>query len=405
MNQNLKIFGAGAVNCTNLIKAERHVSEMLLHAEKAHRSGKQKRFRYFAAEYLNSYDARLMAVREAYRALNWGRRPEINALPGIAKSLDAWIGADEPMRVNIEPKDSGDYRIVMDFGIINRALQYLVFPLVGASADLHDHQYGTLGGGTHAAISYVRDMLMEGCVYAVEIDVANCFGSFDEKKVPGLLSIPKEVTQRTVISRYLNLVPGNLRDCFGPADEDGQESILLVDTLAEARLGVPQGSALSSLIAEVLLAIPLKTLPIFGRVAGYADNILVMSNSETDGVAMSQALCSALKAHPAGPLRPKVRDFFGRPIDFLGHRLTVIGGQVKIEPIPDNETQFQHGLASAFSCLNRTDISKERRTRKARELATYVRSWTAAFKLCVGMSERRQHLLVQIAQAQTSQCS
>lgn len=198
-------------------------------------------------------------------------------------------------------------------------------------------------------------------------------------------------------SRYLNLVPGNGRDLFGPADEDAQEPILLVDTLAEVRSGIPQGSALSPLIAEVLLAIPLKTLPVFGRVAGYMDNILLMAKSENDGVAMSKALWSALKAHPAGPLRPKVRNFFGRSIDFLGHRLTVIGEQVKIEPIPDNEIKFQHEFASAFSYLKRTDISKGRRVRKSDELSTYVRSWTAAFKLCAGMAERRQHLLAQIA--------
>jgi hypothetical protein len=338
-----------------------------------------------------------LAVQEAYGALRWDRRPDISKLPAIATSLDAWAGTDEAVRVNIELKDNGDDRKVMDFGLANRSLQYLVLPLVYASADLHAHQYGTRGRGTHAAISYVRDMLMEGYVYALEIDVANCFGSFDETRVPGLLSIPEEVTQRTIISRYLNLVPGNLRDLFGPADEDGQEPILLVDNLAEARSGIPQGSALSSLVAEVLLAISLKTLPVFGRVAGYMDNILLMAKSENEGVAMSKALCGALKSNPAGPLRPKVRNFFGRPIDFLGHRLTVMGEQVKIEPIPHKEMEFQQEIASAFSYLKRTDISKARRVRKSDELSTYVRSWTAAFKLCAGMAERRQHLLAQIA--------
>lgn len=112
---------------------------------------------------------------------------------------DAGLLALGKTQVNIEPKDNGDYRIVMDFGLANRALQHLVLPLVCAGADLHAHQYGTRGGGTHAAISHVRNMLMEGYGYAVEIDVANCFGSFDEKRVPGLLSIPEEVTKRTVI--------------------------------------------------------------------------------------------------------------------------------------------------------------------------------------------------------------
>ena len=81
------------------------------------------------------------------------------------------------------------------------------------------------------------------------------------------------------------------------------------------------------------------------------DNILLMAKSENEGVAMSKALCGALKSNPAGPLRPKVRNFFGRPIDFLGHRLTVMGEQVKIGPTPHNEMEFQQEIASAFSFL------------------------------------------------------
>ena len=386
---------ASAVNCTNN-RAERHVAKMLSRAASAYLNGEQKRFHYHSSAYLNSYDARRVAVQEAYNALAYDRRPDATTLPDIAKCLNAWAGTNEAVRVNIKPKgNNGDYRLIMDFGIENRALQYLGLPLIRITANLHPHQYGAQGG-THAAISYVRDMLLQGYVFAEEFDIKDCYPSFDEKKVPGLLSIPKEVTQRTIISRYLNLVPGNLRDVFGPADANGQEPILLVDALAEARPGIPQGSALSSLITEALLAIPLKTLPVFGRVTGYMDNILLMAKSENDGVAISKALYCALKAHPAGPLRPKVTNFFGKPVDYIGHRFTRIGAHVKIEPTPDNEVEFRQMVSADFRTLKRADISESRRARTARNLKTYVRSWTAAFSLCDGMKERRDKLLCQI---------
>jgi hypothetical protein len=151
---------ASAVNCTTN-RAERHVAKMLSRAASAHRNGEQKRFRHHSSAYLNSYDARLMAVQQAYEALRPNCRPAIGTLPALAAALDPWSGTNEPVRVSVKPKKNGDYRILSDFGITNRALQYLVSPLIKATTDLHPHQYGCQGG-THAAIQYVRQMQSEG---------------------------------------------------------------------------------------------------------------------------------------------------------------------------------------------------------------------------------------------------
>jgi hypothetical protein len=202
-----------------------------------------------------------------------------------------------------------------------------------------------------------------------------------------------------VLGRYLNLVSGNLYDVFGgPADDnDGEVPIQIVDVLAEARLGFAQGSASSSLVAEVLLSNVLKALPETGKAAGYSDNILTMAKSEKDGVMMSLALCDALKTHPAGPLRPTTRDFFGKPIDFLGHRLTKFTDHVRIDPTPDNEAQFNDTLSFGLFKLKRPGLTKNQKARKACVLQGYTRSWCAAFKLCTDMKARRDKLLNQIA--------
>jgi hypothetical protein len=244
-------------------------------------------------------------------------------------------------------------------------------------------------------------MLSEGYGYAIEHDLENCYGSFHGAKVPDLLCLPKEVTERVILSRDLNLVSGNLYDVFstvGPADDDdGEEPIMIVDVLAAARLGFAQGSASSSIVLEVLLSNVLKALPKTGKVAGYSDNNLTMAKSEKDGVMMSLALRSALKAHPAGPLRPTTRYFFGNTIDYLGHRLTKFAGHVQIDPTPDNEAEFNDVLSSRLLRLKRPGLTKNQKARQALVLQRYVRSWCAAFKLCTGMTARRDKLLNQIA--------
>ncbi len=81
----------------------------------------------------------------------------------------------------------------MEFGLENKALQYLVLIVLKVVADLHPHQFGTGNGGPHAAIKHIAQAMKDGFVWTIEIDIENCFASFDGKKIIDLLPIPKEV--------------------------------------------------------------------------------------------------------------------------------------------------------------------------------------------------------------------
>jgi hypothetical protein len=268
----------------------------------------------------------------------------------------------------------------------------------------------------HAAIKHVAQAMKDGHLWAVEIDIENCFPSFDEGKVADLLPFPKEVTEQVLLARNLNLVPGNLLDLlggepggvddvpygsshapqFGPACGLG---ILGAKVLAEARQGIPQGSAASPLLAETLLALPLKQLPSMGQVFAYVDNFLIMAKSEDDAVSMAKALGCALQAHSAGPLRPKMKGRFhaGQPIDFLGHRLTAHHGTVLIEPSPLKQQEFEAKVKTGLACVKGKSLSLTARARTIQELRKYVRSWTAAFKLWPQAEMHRKHWLTKIA--------
>ena len=171
--------------------------------------------------------------------------------------------------------------------------------------------------------------------------------------------------------------------------------IIGAQILAEARQGIPQGSAASPLLAEMLLALPLKQLPSMGQVFAYVDNFLIMAKSEHDAVSMSKALGCALKAHPAGPLRPKIKGVFraGEPIDFLGHR----HGSVKIEPSPDNLKKFGYEMSRGLSSIKGSSLSPAARARKVRELTRKVDGWASAFKLCENIQLHKEHWLAKIA--------
>jgi len=382
----------------------------------AHVAGKRKKVNHRIRRYLNSHHARLLATELARRAMKPHRRFPKALVPSIASSLDPWVGTAEEVRVNVIPKgDSGDYRVTTDFGPENRALQFLLLRLLRVMADRHPHQFGTGNGGSHAAIKHVAQAMKDGSIWAVEIDIENCFPSFGGDGVVDLLPLPKEVTKSVLISRHLNLVPGNLLDLFGeepggvhhvphgaphiphvgPASDLG---FLGAEALAEARQGIPQGSAASPLVAEMLLALPLKQLPKVGLVFGYLDNFLVMATGEDDAVSMAKALGCALQAHPAGPLRPKIKGIFhaGTPIDFLGYRLTAQHGAVMIEPSPAKRQEFEAELKAGLARIKGGSLPPAVRTRKIQHLRTYIRCWTAAFRLWPGAEKHRDLWLAKV---------
>ena len=109
---------------------------------------------------------------------------------------------------------------------------------------------------------------------------------------------------------------------------------------------------------------------------------------------------SALKAHPAGQLTPKIKSFPpGGPVEFLGHHLTARHGTVEIEPSPSNWKKLKRKLNRGLAYLKRPTTSAAGRSRKVRELKSYLSSWTENFRLCDGMEVCKANWLAKIMSA------
>jgi hypothetical protein len=369
-------------NALRLKKASAHVRGMLRKIAKAHHAGDQVRANKLTGKYLGSLDARYVAAVQAYRGIKPHRRPERGALFEIAKNLNAWEGTQEMVTLILKEKgkDTGNFRYVMDFGIENRALQLLVKPILEIRGKRHSNQYA--GVGTHAAIERVAALMTEGNEWAIETDITDCFPSFVGEKVQELLPLPKKVTSSVVLCASLNLSLGS-NSIFGPADPgDTPDEEVFPELFADARRGIPQGSIISSLVAEILLACIFDQLTGSGQCIGYADNFLVVGKKEDDVKTTTSSLWSALKAHPAGQLRPNKPNLYkpGKHIDFLGHRLKLMTEKVYIRPTPANLSEFKSRFEQAINKIIDAP-SPTAKTRAADELRRYTRSWHSAFKL------------------------
>lgn len=376
---------------------------MLRRIQRAYVVGDWRQLRYLIQQYLASFGARFAASRLAARKMSSDRRPKQTQIQTTAENLNAFQGTREEVRLQLIPKDGNLCRPTLDFGIENRALQNLVRSVLLAIAELHPRQFATRGG-VPAAIAQVVNAMNRGYCHAREIDIKDCYASFDGNKLVDLIPVPKKVIENVLLSEHLNIiVPSALHHTcpgHGPADTDQKGVALLEKYLANARRGIPQGSAASPILAEMLLAPLLFQVPVGGEVVAYADNILVLAKSDSDADAMTESLGIALKQHPAGPLWPRIKPFpAGGPIYFLGHRLIAHKDKVRVEPSPANRERFECKMNAQLARLRNSSLAPVARDRLVQDLKSDLSSHASNFRHCEGVKEYRQYWLTQIASA------
>jgi hypothetical protein len=343
-------------------------------------------------------------VEKAYKSMKPTLRPPKSSLRKLAEELNAKQGTDEKVGVIWKEKKNNpcNFRVIMNFGIKNRALQYLVAKCLKAQADLHPMQFA-INGGRNDAVKKAFDLMQSGYVYVVEMDVKNCYPSFNGKELAGLLSIPKEVTEKVVLSQYLNLYPANQRS----QSWDSAEEMLIFysEDLTEARQGIAQGSATSSIVSEILLSSVLPQLPDCGVALSYADNILLLAKSGKDVVTMITALSCVLHDHPAGPLALKEPKIYEpcQPVEFLGYSLLIGNTKDIIEPTPDNLQNFKANFEHSIKKVSGKHSSKLMQEEAVKELKDYVIGWTHAFSLWHGFKQYRDLHIAKIEMATSTQ--
>jgi hypothetical protein len=376
------------------------VNKMLSRIRAAHESGQHSKARHLTQLHLGTFNARYLAVWEAYKKMRKDIRPKTSMLPGVARSLNPRAGTQEKVLVKILKKNGNPdcAEPFLEFGLENSALQELVLSVLKAHANLNPNQY--LLQGVPAAIKKVARLFGDGLECAIETDITDCFHSFDAEKVLELLPIPKEVTRHVLLCGTYRLELGTTM--FGPADSAAEDDQLINAMFPGARQGIPQGSPASPRVAEMLLTPLFDNLPQLGVTVGYGGKFLVMSEALSDAMTITSALRSALKACPGGQIRPNQPRVFapGEPIEFLGHCLRRSNGTVRIDPSSDILNEFQnvlHGGLSAITKLPLKDVAKKRA--QGVRLERYVRSWNSAFKMCTDIDTLRDGSLKRIAMA------
>lgn len=386
-------------------KAKEHQAVLWGKLHDTSEAGKIKRANFLTQQYFNSHHVRYFHAVEAYRKLKPHLKSKKIDFAQLTATVDPYKGTTEPVIFDVQIKECGfDYRPIKDYGIENRTMQGMVLAVLKARTHLSENQFANVGGRNEAVKRVVQN-LSDGYNWCVELDIQNCFPSVSVQALSERLPIPNAVIDHVISCEHCCAIPGsrlmNWVDPEGDLSHETEESDFLAEALEEGRPGLPQGSAVSSYVMELLLAPILADAPNGVRLVGYADNILVMGMTDDDMVSMLFSLGAALKEHPVGPFSSTCGEITSpkEEFGFLGYEFQPEPVGVKLAPSSRKLAEFQHKFDIGLDRLEQTKMSAKRRKKIKANLRRYVRGWCAGFSFWSKIESFRENRMKDIAEA------
>ena len=252
---------------------QRNVFRLQQRIYRASRSGDLKRVHNLQRLLLHSWSARCLAVRKVTQDNRGKRTPGVDGVASLtprqrlalAKELRDLSQKPDPIRRTYVPKPDGGQRPLGIPTMANRALQALVKLALEPEweARFEPNSYGFRPGrSAHDAIAAIYNYIRLKPKYVLDTDIEKCFDQIDREALLAKLSAIEPITR---------LVRGWLK--AGIVDQG--------ETLYP-EAGVPQGSPLSPLLANVALhgleTELVKTLPRHNKpgVIRFADDLVIL---------------------------------------------------------------------------------------------------------------------------------
>ncbi|WP_376097213.1 RNA-directed DNA polymerase [Roseomonas sp. CCTCC AB2023176] len=339
----------------------------------ARRHAGTRRARHLIASAHRTFLLRLVKADEAARRHRSRQKQRGETLHGpahpaavvrLAWNLRPEEASREPATLLILPKgaaetvtDDGRWRSltaetsrpVVRYGFEHRTRQRIVAWCAGLQHQIHPAQFATKGRGLAEMWRHIAGALDSGFRHFAIFDIADCFGSFDAEAALPLLRLPRRLIAHSATglsARFNHDRKGGPSEARGQGQdvfpEEEQVFISLQRSMMDRTTrGLPQGSAASGILANILLAPVFDAVPDDVRVFAYCDDILILAQDQkalTRGVTALEASLTAGRLPGAFQTRNKGKGFLplrGRPdrfFEFCGARFDMQRGKVQVGP-------------------------------------------------------------------------
>jgi hypothetical protein len=258
--------------------------------------GKAKRLAHLM---MRSYNCRLAALDRANRKIkrrSW--RLQIRQLPDAATRLDLWKPSNEPILLLDKPKRNGGTREVSEFGPLKRAahtlLKTILEPVI--KPQLLPSQHLLSGGCDKCVTATINHIENGGHKWACEMDIKNFYPSINIEWLKNELSmmVNPGSLERNIDASKLNYLKLN-------ASHNSNAGASRIRARGR-RVGLSQGSPLSSLLGEFVVSRVLSTTPGGAVAECFVDNLQISTKTKKELVDRMLVLGRSFDQHPSGTL-------------------------------------------------------------------------------------------------------
>lgn len=252
--------------------------------------------RRLSRRYLDSYSARLHALARAYRrrvgSIQKASDEDVLELIAAADEMSAWRPTGEKAVAYQKPKRGGGFRWVHKHGLFQYALELLTADVASRLADLLPTQF-MFNGGLPKLRSWLEDNLPSTAL-VLTVDIPRCFDTVSRSSLADDLFLPERVVKRVLFDPMdfaTYLYPGPMGNIPKPGP---------IAKGSSAMRGIPQGSALSQVAADVAIAAVMRAISDVHpsvRVASHGDNLIVLMGDTSWKASVIAALTSGVAEH------------------------------------------------------------------------------------------------------------
>lgn len=276
---------------------------------------------------------------------------------------------------------SVERRIIFKFDWIDRARQRLIAFSLKPFVSYHPSQFMRRGRGRSAVCEYLRHEVpsLSAAHVFMQVDVRDFFGSISPTWIEGRFRLAEAVIRRQMHSGEMRILMDGRARAYLRGGENNER----------VRRVLPQGSALSPLLAEMAMAEVLEGITDHLRrtlLVTYSDNLGIFM-PEARAAAIEDRLRSAFGASSVGPFELT----FSRPVplangfSFLGHQWRLEAGAL--------HTFVDERVAEGRAIVLRRQMLDRYTRQGLRAVRSRILAQASEWKLWPGVTSWKSNLL------------
>ncbi len=329
--------------------------------------------KFLTTAFFKSRCAKFVALEVAGQQLKRKGKPHIEGAALLDMANDLQIDHETGEQVHLFPmvKSNGyDIRPMHSYGQKERARQIMVAKVLAITHNTDERQYAGKGG-RDAACQEAHDRIEQGYKFAVEVDIKNFYPSIDRDHLKKILGVDGKLIEGIVLSMDADVRPKEDSPLYRSHSVPGPWSLFM-----DARRGLPQGASSSPIVAEIVVAEIMSSVPKGMLIINFADNFLVMGHTRREVEDALMTLSNAIKRSPAGYFEVKKKSVrrIVDGFDFLGYRFRSERGRPKVSAASKPLEKLCKKIAKEALRVARTNAAGGR-------LWSIINGWRSAFRL------------------------